>query len=393
MYNHYTEDDRKAVIDLRYSGATLGEISLTLSIPRSTVHSWVKTKRNVSARKSQEVYRLKHRAEKLEQVLQLLREVSCGPSVPLRERLLVAEAMRGKYKDSVICEALGIANGTYYNFLFRNKRDQTSYAKHREDLCAEIRKIYDENHQIYGAEKITVLLKASGRRASKEMVRELMQNMGLVSIRSSSKKQYDADLRKAKNYLKQKFDVDAPNRVWVGDVTQFNYDQNPYYICAVMDLYSRKIVGYKIGKHNSTQLVKSAFAQAFRDRQPNTGLVFHSDRGSNYRSYAFEKYLKSLHVTHSLSRAGIPYDNSVIESFFKSFKAEELYRTRYHSEREFLSAIVQYMDFYNTKRPHKNNQYLSPDAKEQQYAAQSKAKLDVQIGQPLDFPSCSGFSN
>lgn len=140
MYNHYTEDDRKAVIDLRYSGATLGEISLTLSIPRSTVHSWVKTKRNVSARQSQEVYRLKHRVEKLEQVLQLLREVSCGPSAPLRERLLVAEAMRGKYKDSVICEALGIANGTYYNFLFRNKRDQTSYAKHREDLCAEIRK-------------------------------------------------------------------------------------------------------------------------------------------------------------------------------------------------------------------------------------------------------------
>ena len=98
MYNHYTEDDRKAVIDLRHSGATLGEISMTLSIPRSTVHSWVKkfTKRNVSARKSREVYRLKQRVEKLEQVLQLLHEVSCGPNAPLRERLIAAEAMRGK---------------------------------------------------------------------------------------------------------------------------------------------------------------------------------------------------------------------------------------------------------------------------------------------------------
>ena len=172
-----------------------------------------------------------------------------------------------------------------------------------------------------------------------------MQNMGLVSIRSGSKKQYDADLRKAKNYLKQKFDVDAPNRVWVGDITQFNYDQKPYYICAVMDLYSRKIVGYKIGKRNSTQLVKATFAQAYRNRQPNDGLIFHSDRGSNFRSYAFEKYLKSLNVTHSLSRAGVPYDNSVIESFFKSFKAEELYRTRYHSEKEFLNAVSQYMVF------------------------------------------------
>lgn len=389
MYHHYTEDDRKAAIELRRRGASLGEISLTLSIPRSTVYSWVRkfTKRNVAACKSREVHQLKQRVEKLEQMLHFLQEAKCCPSAPLQERLRAGESLRGKYRDSVICEAFGIANGTYYNFLYRSKRTQSSYAKHREELSAVIRKIYDESHQIYGAEKITAILKAQGFRASKEMVRELMQNMGLVSIRSGSKKQYDADLRKAKNYLKQKFDVDAPNRVWVGDVTQFNYNQNPYYICAVMDLYSRKIVGYKIGKSNSTQLVKTTFAQAYRSRQPNDGLVFHSDCGSNYRSYAFEKYLKSLHVTHSLSRAGVPYDNSVIESFFKSFKAEELYRTRYHSEKEFLNAISSYMDFYNSDRPHKNNQYLSPDGKEKQYAEQSGVKIDVQMDYPAKSPS------
>lgn len=140
------------------------------------------------------------------------------------------------------------------------------------------------------------------------------------------------------------------------------------YICVIIDLYSRMVVGYKIGKTNSTQLVKSTFQMAYKARQPDSSLVFHTDRGGNYRSKTMNDYMRSLHITHSFSRAHVPYDNSVMESFFASLKREELYRTKYRSEADFQSAVDKYIVFYNTKRPHKKLQYKTPEQKEEEYA-------------------------
>ena len=131
-----------------------------------------------------------------------------------------------------------------------------------------------------------------------------------------------------------------------------------------MDLFARSIIAYKVSFKNSTQLVKSTFQQVYESRQSPNGLLFHTDRGANYRSYTFCNYLKSLNVKRSFSRAHIPYDNSVMESFFSSLKREELYRTKYRSENEVRTAIDEYMIFYNTKRPHSNNKYKPLTAKE-----------------------------
>ena len=120
------------------------------------------------------------------------------------------------------------------------------------------------------------------------------------------------------------------------------------------------VVGFRIGLKNSTRLVKSTFKIAYEQRQPQLPLLFHTDRGSNYRSNAFCAYLQSLGVTQSFSRAHIPYDNSVMESFFASMKREELYRTKYRSEAEFRAAVDAYMVFYNERRPHAKNGYKTP---------------------------------
>lgn len=122
---------------------------------------------------------------------------------------------------------------------------------------------------------------------------------------------------------------------------------------------------------HSTQLVKSTFRQAYETRQPQQNLIFHSDRGTNYRSYSFCSYLKSLHVEQSFSRTHTPYDNSVIESFFSSMKREELYRTKYRSEYELRKAIDDYVTFYNTKRPHSKNQNKTPMVKEKEYYSET----------------------
>ena len=111
------------------------------------------------------------------------------------------------------------------------------------------------------------------------------------------------------------------------------------HICAVSDLFSRMVIACKVGKTNSTQLVKSTFRTAYINRKPSGDLIYHTDRGSNYCSKTMTDYLKSLSITHSFSRAYVPYDNSVMETFFSSMKREELYRTKYRSEAEFRAAI------------------------------------------------------
>ena len=139
-----------------------------------------------------------------------------------------------------------------------------------------------------------------------------------------------------------------------------------------MDLYSRKIVAYKIGNRNNTWLVKATFKLAYESRNPEDGLLFHPDRGGNYRSNTFINYLKSLNIEQSFSRAHVPYDNSVVESFFSNFKREELYRRKYRSDAEFKRAVNEYINFYNTERPHRNNAYKTPLQKELDYINNQK---------------------
>ena len=204
------------------------------------------------------------------------------------------------------------------------------------------------------------------------MVNELMRYMGLVSIRQDAKKYYDDNVRQRKNYLNQEFNTTTPNQVWVSDVTFFKCNNKQYYICAIIDLYARKVVSYKIRKINSTQLVKTTLKVAYEERKPSTSLIFHTDRGANYISKSFNDYLKSLKITHSFSRPHVPYDNSVMESFFASLKREELYRKKYRSEKEFYKAVDDYIKFYNERRPHAKLQYKTPNQKEREYKEKSE---------------------
>ena len=179
-------------------------------------------------------------------------------------------------------------------------------------------------------------------------------------------------MKRHKNYLNQEFDPDAPNQVWVSDITYFKCNGKAYYICVIIDLYARKVIAYKAGKKNSTQLIKTTFKQAYACRQPSPSLIFHTDRGASYCSKTFNDYIKSLDITRSFSRPYVPYDNSVVESFFASLKREELYRKKYRTENELYQAIDDYMEFYNTRRPHAKIQYKTPERKEREYSAISE---------------------
>ena len=187
-----------------------------------------------------------------------------------------------------------------------------------------------------------------------------MHTNGWFSLRSNAKRLFLANAGQKENLVKQQFTVAAPNRVWVSDVTTFKHQKKAFYICVILDLFSRRVLAFRISTKNSTQLTKGTFTKAWEERKPTAGLVFHSDRGSNYVSGGFVTCLRNLGVVQSFSRSGTPYDNAVCESFFSSMKREELYLTKYRSENEFRKAVADYIEKYNTRRPHTTLQYKTP---------------------------------
>ena len=170
------------------------------------------------------------------------------------------------------------------------------------------------------------------------------------------------------NFLDQKFSQDAPNLVWVSDITYIRASAKWYYLCVVIDLFSRKVVGWNLSNKPDADLVIAAFMDAWHKRNINFGLMFHSDRGSQYTAFSFRKLLDSLNVVQSFSKKGYPFDNAVCESFFKYLKKERTNRNSYHSFEELRLDLFDYIEsFYNNRRPHGSLGYLTPNQMEFNY--------------------------
>ena len=363
-------ETKTSIINRFNNGESVSELTEATGVARSTIYGWIKAAQSDSENKlvnRKTVNDLESKVIRLSTLIEILQKVFDVENIPTRIRLEELEKLYGDYNVHNLCDALMVPRGTFYNHIKRNKRDNSWYAQRRENLREQIQEIYDDNRQVFGSPKVTAVLKSRGVSVSEEMVRRLMQDMGLISIRESAKDYYDKEKRKHKNHLNRQFHTTRPNEVWVSDITCFRYNEKYYYICVVIDLYARKVIGYKIGGKNSTQLTKSTFKLTYESRQPDENLIFHTDNGSNYTSKSFCEYLKKLRVTHSFSRPHIPYDNSVMESFFSNMKREELYRTKYRSEKEFRTAVKDYIQFYNEKRPHSKNNYKTPSQKEAEY--------------------------
>ena len=174
---------------------------------------------------------------------------------------------------------------------------------------------------------------------------------------------------KKQNLLNQQFTADRPNQIWVSDITYFKINDYWVYFCVILDLFSRKVVGYRVSRNASTNLVTSTFRSAFRERGDPSGLTFHSDRGKQYTSAAFTELLQHCNVKQSFSATARPHDNAVAEAFFASFKKEEAYRREYTSEQSYRKSVEQYIQFYNELRPHRTLKYKTPTAFEEAYWA------------------------
>ena len=372
MKKHYTPEFKAEIVNSYLAGNTVSELAHQNSISRSTIYIWIKASQKEEDMKDTPVnlrafHDLKVRCQRMETIIEILKVAPCCPSAPLAEKIKAVIQMSRKYNVNILCESLNVAKGSYYNHIKRNKKGNTLYAQKIKELTPIIEEIYHNSNQTYGAARIHAVLKDRGYHISESTVAKIMQANGWFSVRGGAKALYEASKARKANLLNQVFTVSAPNQVWVSDVTSFDYKNKKYFICVILDLYARKVISHKIGFSNSTQLTKRTLKTGYLERLPGSGLILHTDQGSNYTSSAFQRCAKNLNITQSFSRAGNPYDNSVMESFFKTLKQEELYRKNYHSERDLKESIARYIHFYNCERIHSMNFYRTPDKYEEEY--------------------------
>lgn len=370
MNKRINEKEKQKIVERYLCGEKIESICKDTCYPRSTIYDWIRKYKSGLQNHQvnlKDYQTLKTMYERQKLVVHILQNAPCRANAPLHDRLEAIKDLSSKYTVYTLCDAFQVPKGTYYNYLLRRKGENSQAAKRRTELKPIIEEIYIKSNQTFGAGKVTAVLRDRGYKISERIVGDIMHSNGWFSVKTNAKTLYEYSERRKENILKQNFNTDKPNQIWVSDVTYFSYNERKFFICVILDLYSRKVVAFKISKRNSSQLTKATFKYAYFSRKPQEGLIFHSDNGSNYNSRSFYSYLKQFGVKQSFSRSGHPRDNAVSEAFFKYLKAEELYRYKYKSERQFRKSVSDYIEQYNTKRPHTYLGYLTPDRYEQLY--------------------------
>ena len=237
-----------------------------------------------------------------------------------------------------------------------------------EVLLENIKKIHKASRHTYGSPRIQAQLISQGTYCSRKRVARLMQQEGLQAKMNRRFKKTtitNPKARSAPNLLNQDFTADRPNQRWVADITYVPTAQGWLYVAAVMDLFSRRIVGLVMNKRMTSDLVINALKQAITHRRPEQGLMHHSDKGCQYTSTNFQALLKQNNIIASMSGTGNCYDNAAMESFFHTLKTEHIHFEHYKSREQAMRSIFEYVEvFYNRQRLHSTLGYLSPVAYE-----------------------------
>lgn len=263
---------------------------------------------------------------------------------------------------------LRVNRSTYYKHFASRP---SARAQENRALLANIITIYSQSSKRLGAHKIRQrLLIEFASRVSIGRIYRLMRSVELPKMSTIKPRIHKtaSTERCYTNVLKKQFSTTAPNIVWVSDITYVKVGSGFCYICVIIDLFARKVISYKCSRKIDTQLVIDTLENAHFARQYPSGVLFHSDRGVQYTAKAFRQLLERLNFVQSFSAKAHPYDNAVAESFFKYLKLEELNRRSFSSLNELNLSLFEYIEgFYNSRRPHSANSFLSPLEKERLY--------------------------
>jgi putative transposase len=271
------------------------------------------------------------------------------------------EEQSDRYCAATLCRVLCVSRSGYMQWRGRVPSDRQ---RHNERLSAQLRVIHAETDRSYGRPRLWRALKEAGHRVGQERVRRLMLLEGLKPVyRRPYRVTTDSNHAKplALNVLDRRFDQRQVDRAWTSDITYVHTAEGWLYLAVVLDLASRRIVGWSMSERMVAKLVCDAMAMAYFRRKPPKGLIAHSDRGVQYASDTYRAQLAQHQMVQSMSRKGNCWDNAPMESFFKTLKVERVYRRAYQTREEARADIVNWIEgFYNSKRLHSALGYTSP---------------------------------
>jgi putative transposase len=271
-----------------------------------------------------------------------------------------------------LCHALEVAESGYY--AWHKKGGLSCHATRDKVLAEQIQEIHKKSRGNYGAPRIHKELVKQGEHCSLKRVGRIMRER---SIRGKGKRKFkpnttdsNHNLPIAPNLLEQNFQCDAPDKIYTADITYIPTLEGWLYLAVVIDLFSRKVIGWAMDEHMPRHLVMNALTMAYWRRKPAPGVVHHSDRGSQYASHDFQALLKSYGMMCSMSRSGNCYDNAVTESFFHSLKVELVHDAKFKTREDAKAAIFEHIEvFYNRERTHSTLGYCTPEQFEENYVA------------------------
>jgi transposase InsO family protein len=272
------------------------------------------------------------------------------------------EDHREAYPVRVLCAVLEVSSAGYY--AWRSRPPSTRSMANRE-LVATIRRVHQDSGGRYGSPRVHAVLRSQGRNIGRGRIERLMRRHGIRAIMAPPRRARTTDSRHAlpiaPNLLARDFTVAAPNRIWLADITYVPTGEGWLYLAAVMDLFSRKIVGWAMRDHLRTDLASSALTMALQRQRPAVGLIHHSDRGVQYAAHDYRGALAAAGITASMSRRADCFDNAPMESFFHTLKTELVHHRQYATRAEAQLDIFAFIEgFYNRTRLHSAIGYISP---------------------------------
>ena len=271
---------------------------------------------------------------------------------------------------TVMCKVLGLSTSGYYAW---RARPESPRAAANRALLDDIARIHAESHGTYGSPRIHAVLRGHGRRVGRSRIERLMRRAGLRGLAALPRRARTTDSRHdypiAPNRLARNFNAARPNQIWLADLTYIPTAEGWLYLAAILDMHTRKIVGWSMRQTLHAEIAIDALNMAIQRQRPPPGLIHHSDRGIQYAAEAYRQTLATSGITPSMSRKGNCWDNAPMESFFHTLKTERVHHRVYATRDQARRDLFQYIEgFYNPRRLHSALGYLSPEEMERRAA-------------------------
>ncbi|WP_368229181.1 IS3 family transposase [Aeromonas sp. R10-1] len=354
------------VLDQGYS---VPEASRSLDVGETVLRRWVQQLQSERSGatpanraltpEQQKIQELEARINRLEREKAIPKKGYCSLDGGRTRTYALIDRLREQAPTTLVCCAFGIPTACFYDYLARRR----TINRERGQQRSELRCLFKESRGSAGSRALMSMMRALGHQIGRFKVRRLMKEVGLVSKQPGAHRYQvvRSERPDIPNHLAREFAAPQPNQVWCGDITYVWAGGRWHYLAAVLDLHTRRVVGWAMSGRPDAELAVKALDMAYQQRGCPSGVLFHSDQGSQYGSRVFRQRLWRYRMTQSMSRRGNCWDNAPMERLFRSLKTEWLPTTGYMSLREAKRDISYYlMDYYNWRRPHQHNDGIPP---------------------------------